>query len=40
VVIREVIKYTDYRKFGSKSRITYEGKEIGNAKDEPQDKPR
>lgn len=40
VVIREVIKYTDYRKFGSKSRITYEGKEIGNTKDEPQDKPR
>jgi len=41
VVIREVIKYTDYRKFGSKTKITYEGKEIGNPKnDGPQDKPR
>jgi len=41
VVIREVIKYTDYRKFGSKTKITYEGKEIGNAKDDQsQDKPR
>jgi hypothetical protein len=41
VVIREVIKYTDYRKFGSKTKITYDGKEIGNAKDDQsQDKPR
>jgi len=43
VKIREVIKYTDYRKFGSKTKITYDGKEIGKAKDEnhgPQDKLR
>ena len=41
VVIREVIKYTDYKKFGSKTKITYEGKEIGNTKSNgPQDKPR
>jgi hypothetical protein len=41
VVIREVIKYTDYRKFGSKTKITYDGKEIGNARNgQPQDKPR
>ena len=43
VKIREVIKYTDYRKFGSKTKITYEGKEIEKSKDEsqkPQDKMR
>jgi hypothetical protein len=40
VVIREVIKYTDYRKFGSKTKITYEGKEIGNPKNDGPDKPR
>jgi hypothetical protein len=28
VKIREIIKYTNYRRFGSKSRITYEGKEV------------
>jgi hypothetical protein len=26
VKIREIIKYTNYRRFGSKSRITYEGR--------------
>lgn len=26
--IREIVKYTDYKRFGSKSRITYEGKEV------------
>jgi hypothetical protein len=42
VKIREVIKYTDYRKFGSKTKITYDGKEIGKANDdqEPKDKLR
>jgi hypothetical protein len=43
VVIREVIKYSDYRKFGSKTKITYDGKEIGKAKDDgsnQQEKPR
>jgi len=41
VDIREIIKYTDYRKFGSKTKITYEGKEIGNPQNkEPEDKPR
>jgi len=28
VKIREIVKYTNYRRFGSKSRITYEGKEV------------
>ncbi len=28
VKIREVVKYENYKQFGSKSRITYEGKEV------------
>ena len=32
--IREIVKYEDYKRFGAKSRITYEGKEV--PKDEPQ----
>ena len=28
IKIREIIKYTNYRRFGSKSKITYEGKEV------------
>jgi hypothetical protein len=35
VHIREVVKYTDYKRFGSKVRVTYEGKEL--PKDQPQD---
>jgi len=31
VKIREIIKYTNYRRFGSKSRIIYEGKEVQKA---------
>src|SRR6267154_1125124 len=31
VKIREIIKYMNYRRFGSKSRITYEGQEIKKA---------
>jgi len=31
--IRQVIKYTDYKRFGAKSKITYEGQEI--SKDKP-----
>ena len=31
VKIREIIKYTNYRRFGSKSRITYEGQEVQKA---------
>ena len=31
IKIREIIKYTNYRRFGSKSRITYEGQEVKKA---------
>jgi hypothetical protein len=37
VKIREIIKYTNYKRFGSKSRIIYEGKEVQKA--EPNEKP-
>ena len=39
VKIREVIKYTDYRKFGSKTRITYDGQEIGRGQKQGEDSP-
>jgi len=32
--IRQIVKYTDYKRFGSKVKITYEGQEI--SKDQPQ----
>src|ERR1700676_718924 len=31
IKIREIIKYTNYRRFGSKSKITYEGQEVKKA---------
>jgi len=31
VNIREIVKYTDYQKFGSKVRMVYEGKEVQKA---------
>ncbi len=31
--IRQIVKYTDYKRFGAKSKITYEGQEI--SKDKP-----
>ncbi|MBZ5666142.1 MAG: hypothetical protein LAO30_16215 [Acidobacteriia bacterium] len=37
VKIREIIKYTNYRRFGSKSRITYEGQEVKKAEPKPED---
>ncbi len=37
VRIREIIKYTNYRRFGSKSRITYEGQDVQKAN--PTQKP-
>ena len=44
VKIREIIKYTNYKRFGAKSRITYEGQEVQKApgdkdKSQPPDKP-
>jgi hypothetical protein len=37
VKIREIIKYTNYKRFGAKSRITYEGKEVEKAAPNPAD---
>jgi hypothetical protein len=39
VRIREIIKYTNYRRFGSKSRITYEGQEVKKADPNTDQKP-
>jgi hypothetical protein len=36
IKIREIIKYTNYRRFGSKSKITFEGKEIEKEQPEGQ----
>src|ERR1700730_12644578 len=40
VHIREVVKYTDYKRFGSKVRVTFQGQESpgGPEKDKPQSK--
>jgi hypothetical protein len=37
VKIREIIKYTNYRRFGSKSKITYDGQEVQKAEPQPGD---
>jgi hypothetical protein len=37
VKIREIIKYTNYRRFGAKSRITYDGREVEKAEPTPGD---
>ncbi len=39
IKIREIIKYTDYKRFGSKSVITYEGKEVQKAEPKPGEQP-
>ena len=31
VHIRQVVKYENYRRFGTKTRILYEGQEVGGA---------
>jgi hypothetical protein len=35
--VKEIVKFTNYAKFGSKVKITYEGKEVKH--ESPQDKP-
>ena len=35
--IKQIVKYTDYKRFGAKSKITYEGQEI--SKDQPATTP-
>ncbi len=37
VKIREVIKYTNYRRFGSKSKILYEGQEVQKTAPKPEE---
>jgi hypothetical protein len=37
IKIREIIKYTNYRRFGAKSKIIYEGKEVQKAEPKPGD---
>jgi hypothetical protein len=37
VHIREIIKYTDYKRFGSKVTVTYEGKEIPRGEQKPEE---
>ena len=39
VHIREIVKYTDYKRFGSKVTVTYEGKEVEKAPQKPDQKP-
>jgi hypothetical protein len=39
VKIREIIKYTNYRRFGSKSKIIYDGQEVKKAEPKPQTPP-
>jgi hypothetical protein len=36
VHIRQVVKYTNYKRFGSKIKITYEGQDIGAGDQQPQ----
>jgi hypothetical protein len=39
VKIREIVKYTNYRRFGSKSKITFEGQEVQKAEPKPGEQP-
>jgi hypothetical protein len=40
VHIREIVKYSDYKRFGSKSKITFEGQEVPKAPgDQPKPQP-
>ena len=40
IKIREIIKYTNYRRFGSKSTITYEGQEVKKGAEQKPDQPK
>jgi hypothetical protein len=37
VHIREIVKYENYQRFGSKSKILYEGKEVEKGKEKPEE---
>jgi hypothetical protein len=40
VHIRQVVKYENYRRFGSKTRILYQGQEVKGGSDDPKDGPK
>ncbi len=40
IKIREIIKYTNYKRFGSKSKITYEGQEVKKAEPKAGEPPK
>jgi len=37
VNIREIVKYTDYKRFGTQTTITYEGKEVEKGQQKPEE---
>lgn len=37
--VRELVKYTNYKRFGANVKITYEGQDIGSAPNQPQQPP-
>jgi hypothetical protein len=39
VKIREIIKYTNYKRFGAKSKILYDGQEVQHGKEQPDQQP-
>ena len=39
VHIRDMVKYTDYKRFGSTSKIIYDGKQISNDGQQPNGQP-
>jgi hypothetical protein len=38
--MRDTIKYTDYKQFGSTTKITYEGQDITPPANQPETKPK
>ena len=40
VHIREIVKYDNYKQFGSKVKITYDGQEVQRDEDKPDDQPK
>ncbi len=39
IKIREIIKYTNYKRFGAKSKITYDGQEVKKGEPKPGEQP-
>jgi hypothetical protein len=38
--MRDVIKYSDYKRFGSTTKIIYDGQDISNTNTQPDPKPK